>query len=309
MDLSVADSSLVKMLGDVEDMFATQMEAKGITFTVDAAGVSHPYVKCDVNRLDRVLLNLVSNAYKFTPSGGNISVKLEELEYSRDGKALYEFRVKDTGIGMSEEFAQKIFEAFEREKTSTVSGIQGTGLGMAITKSIVELMGGTIRVETEQGRGTEFFVRLGFDLAEPPVEASDEEAGKSAADFTGKKLLLVDDVDVNREIGKMLLMEAGFDVDTAVNGKEALDKVAGSDPGRYDAVLMDVQMPVMGGYEATRLIRELDDPALASIPILAMTANAFSEDIEAAREAGMNGHIAKPIDVPKMLKALSGVLC
>ena len=307
MELEKVDTDLVKIVESVHDMFATQMETKKIEFTADTFGIRHHNIICDKNRLNRVLLNLISNSYKFTPDNGKISVVVTEKESDEENFGAYEFRVKDTGIGMSPEFAERVFEAFEREKTSTVSGIQGTGLGMAITKSIVELMGGDIKVKTEQGKGTEFIINLKFELAEEKVEEENSDE-HSDVNFEGKHLLLVDDIDVNREIATMLLTTAGFVIDTARNGKEAVEKVSESKPGDFDAVLMDIQMPIMDGYEATKKIRSLKNSELAKIPIIAMTANAFSEDVQNAKNAGMNGHIAKPIDVPTMLEVLKKVL-
>ncbi|MBR1397189.1 MAG: response regulator, partial [Selenomonadaceae bacterium] len=211
--------------------------------------------------------------------------------------------------GMTPEFAKKVFEAYSRDRT--VNNIQGTGLGMAITKSIVELMGGTIEVKTEYGKGTEFIVHVDFPLVEDVSTEKNEqnEAGtKPELDFSNMKLLLVEDNMVNREIASLILTEYGFMLDTAENGKEAVNKVAASKPGDYQAVLMDIQMPVMNGYEATKAIRALNNPELANIPIIAMTANAFKEDIQAAKDAGMNSHIAKPIDIPQMLETLTEVL-
>ena len=311
MELELVETNLVKTMEEVHDMFATQMDTKEINFTVDTSEVKHRNVLCDKNRLNRVLLNLLSNAFKFTPKSGTISVKLSQLD-EIDDTGSYELRVKDSGIGMSAEFAAKVFEAFEREKTSTVSGIQGTGLGMAITKNIIDLMGGNIRVVTSPGNGTEFIVNLKFQLAveDEPVEEVVQEINEQeqiSAD-TPKKLLLVEDIDVNREIATMILMQAGFEIDAAVNGQEAVDKVAASKPGEYNAILMDIQMPVMNGYEAAQAIRKLDNQQLANIPIIAMTANAFSEDIQAAKNAGMNDHIAKPLDVPKMMETLNKYL-
>ena len=264
---------------------------------------------CDKNRLNRILLNLLSNAYKFTPEGGAVSATIRETG-SEDGEGLYEVRVKDNGIGMSPAFAQKLFKPFERERTSTVSGIQGTGLGLSITKSIVDLMGGTIRAETEQGAGTEFILSLRFPLFEHEIESApaDENEKTEVVDYAGKRLLLVEDNPINREIAVMILSQAGFQLDTAENGQIALDKVTDSADGYYDAVLMDIQMPVMDGYTAARAIRALPDAALSQIPIVAMTANAFAEDAQAAAEAGMNGHIAKPLDVDKMMETLQEVL-
>ena len=219
--------------------------------------------------------------------------------------------MKDSGIGMSEEFAEKVFESFERERTSTVSGIQGTGLGMAITKGIVDLMGGTIDVYTAPGQGTEFVIRLRLEQqTEIPDEQMEEEnvSDEEIPDLSGSRLLLVEDNEINREIATFLLSEEGFLLECAENGKIALEMVQAADPGYYKAVLMDVQMPVMNGYEATKEIRALPDAALASIPIIAMTANAFAEDVQAARNAGMDGHIAKPIEVENMMKELIRVL-
>ena len=310
MELELEGINIVTALDEVRDMFATQMKGKNISFSVDNSGVRNKFVVCDKNRLNRVLLNLLSNAYKFTPEGGNISVTLKQVSEVRDVFADYELRVKDSGIGMTPEFAAKVFEAFERERTSTVSKIQGTGLGMAITKSIVDLMGGDIRVETAPGEGTEFIIEVTFELAEDMQEESANEIQDAAqvVDFTNKKLLLVDDIEVNREIAKMLLECEGFIVDTASDGSEAVEKVAAAKAGDYDLILMDIQMPIMNGYEAAKKIRKLENPALAKIPIIAMTANAFSEDVKAALDAGMNAHIAKPIDVPKMMETLAKIL-
>ena len=309
MDLELVEVDLCKAMDEVRDMFAAQMAEKEIDFTVDTAQVRNSSVLCDKNRLNRVLLNLLSNAYKFTPRGGSISVTLWQIGDGADGSGSYELRVKDSGIGMSPEFAAKVFDAFERERTSTVSGIQGTGLGMAITKSIVDLMGGTIDVVTAPGEGTEFIIRVKFALCAEKKREEKETAQEAAPlDFGKMRLLLVEDNPINREIATMILSEVGFSLETAENGKEAVEKVAVSEPGYFDAVLMDVQMPVMNGHDATRAIRALDNPALAKIPVVAMTANAFSEDVKAAEEAGMNAHIAKPIDVPKMLETLDAVL-
>ena len=305
MELENAPANIEKIFTDVKDMFTTQMETKGINFTCDTSKVQNKFVICDENRLNRVLLNLISNAFKFTPSGGKITVTL--LQKNSDGKfGDYEIRVKDTGIGMSEEFAQKVFEAFERERSSTVSKIQGTGLGMAITKTIVDLMNGDIKVVTKLDHGTEFIIDVRYELTDEILE--EETVDEQEVDFSDKKILLVEDIEVNREIAIMLLEGSGFKVDYAVNGKDAVEKVTNSQVGDYDVILMDIQMPVMNGYEATAAIRNLPNKKLAEIPIIAMTANAFSEDVQAAKNAGMNGHIAKPIDVPKMLEVLADVL-
>ena len=241
------------------------------------------------------------------PAGGSVTVTLRQTG-GTETVGSYELRVKDTGMGMTPEFAKKVFAAYERDRS--VSNIQGTGLGMSITKSIVELMGGTIDVETELGKGTEFIVRVDFPIVDEPDEDDAEEtaAETKEIDFSKIKLLLVEDNEVNREIASLILTEFGFGLETAENGKVAYEKVAASKPGDFDCVLMDIQMPVMNGYEATKNIRALKNKQLAQIPIIAMTANAFTEDIQAAKDAGMDSHIAKPLDIQKMIETLTEVL-
>ena len=250
-------------------------------------------------------MNLLSNACKFTPENGKVSFSLRETGHN-DDIGSYEFRIKDNGIGMSPEFVQNIFTPFERERTSTVSKIQGTGLGMAIAKNIMDRMGGRIEIFTEQGKGTEFVLSLDLPIVEHTADESAEELLHLSSE-TGR-LLLVEDNEINMEIASLMLTHAGFEIEKAENGQIAVEKVAGSEPGYYDAVLMDVQMPVMDGYTAARAIRSLDRPELAGIPIIAMTANAFREDILAAEEAGMNGHIAKPLDADKMIAVIRETL-
>ena len=328
MDLEPIAIDLKKTLGEVEDMFSTQMDEKHIDFSVSTSHIKDSSVMCDKNRLNRVLLNLLSNAYKFTPEGGTVTVQCWQIDTDREGVGTYELRVKDSGIGMTKEFAERVFDAFERERTSTVSGIQGTGLGMAITKSIVDMMGGSIEVNTAPDEGTEFVIRLDLELVEEKAEvkrstakvvsstdgSSDDETvasedpAEDEIDFSTKRLLLVEDIDINREIATMILTNMGFSLETAVNGQDAVDKVAASEPGYFDGVLMDIQMPVMDGYEASRTIRALDDEVLSQVPIVAMTANAFSEDVKKAHDAGMNGHVAKPIDVKVLESTLREVL-
>ncbi len=286
------------------DLVRVQLEAKKIELSVSCV-VSHKWVLCDKVMIDRALMNLLCNAGKFTEENGSVSLLLTELS-SADETASYEIRVKDTGIGMSKEFAERLFIPFERERTSTVSRTQGTGLGLAITKSIVDMMDGSITVQTEKGKGTEFTITVAFPLAEPEEEVCSNQEEETS--FEGMRALLVEDNMINMEIAQMLLDQAGFLIETAENGKIALEMAAASKPGYYDVILMDIQMPVMDGYTATQAIRNLPDTRLASIPIIAMTANAFQEDIKKAEEVGMNGHIAKPLDIPKMKATLQYVL-
>ena len=442
--LEETEVSLSEVLHDLKTIISGQIHAKQLELYMDAMDVTNEYVYCDKTRLNQMLLNLLSNAIKFTPAGGTVSVRLKQFPGTVKGSELYEIRVKDNGIGMSPEFVQKLFSPFERERTSTVSRTQGTGLGMAITKNIVTMMGGTIEVQTEQGKGTEFIVRLplriqlerhriekiaeleglkalvvdddfntcdsvtkmlvkvgmrsewtlsgkeavlrarqsmelgdafhayiidwrlpdmngievtrqirglgddtpiiiltAYDWSDIEVEAraagvtafcakpmfmsdiretlmtaiGQKQAGTedtilpaAGADFKGRCILLVEDNELNREIAEELLNEYGFRVDTAENGAEAVETVKNSAPGEYDLVLMDVQMPVMNGYEATEQIRALDDPDLAGITILAMTANAFDEDKKKALNCGMNGFLSKPIVIDELIATLQNNL-
>ena len=311
MELEPVPVNLRSVFAELKDLFATQMNEKKIEYIVSADEITDPYVMCDKNRLNRILLNLVSNAYKFTPEGGTVRVSAKQNGIRGD-RNRYEIRVSDSGIGMSKEFAAKVFEAFEREKSEIVKHTQGTGLGMSIVKSIVEMMDGDIFVNTELGKGTEFVVTIYLKKLndEERASISEEEAARNdkKIDFSKKRLLLVDDILVNRTIAKRLLEKSGFKVDEAENGREAVNMLVASDENYYDAVLMDIQMPVMDGYEATKAIRKLTDDDKKNIPIIAMTANAFSEDIKRARDAGMDAHVAKPIDVRKMMEILTEVL-
>ena len=440
IQLEETEVSLSEVLHDLKTIVSGQIHAKQLELYMDVMDVTHENVYCDKTRLNQVLLNLLSNAIKFTPAGGTVSVRLRQYPGTKRGSEMYEIRVKDNGIGMSPEFVQKIFSPFERERTSTVSRTQGTGLGMAITKNIVDMMGGTIEVQTEQGKGTEFIVCLplriqtehhrtekiveleglkalvvdddfntcdsvtkmlvkvgmrsewtlsgkeavlrvrqsmelgdafhayiidwrlpdmngievtrqirslgddtpiiiltAYDWSDIEVEAraagvtafcakplfmsdiretllmaigqkqtvtDDTILPAAGSDFKGRCILLVEDNALNSEIAVEILNEYGFLVDTAENGEVAVEKVKNSVPGNYDLVLMDVQMPVMNGYEATKAIRALADPALAGITILAMTANAFEEDKKEALECGMNGFLSKPIVMEELLAAL-----
>ena len=295
-----------KTVREAGELMNGQMTDKGIRYRVDC-DVTQRCVLCDGNHLDRVLMNLLSNACKFTPEGGAVSLSLRQTgEEGESGS--YEIRVRDTGIGMSQAFAKTIFQPFEREHTSTVSKTQGTGLGMAITKNIVDRMGGEIQLITEKGKGSEFIVRLSLPYAQVQEQPEREACPCACSGGKARRLLLAEDNPVNREIATFILTDLGFQVETAEDGDAAVKKLTGAVPGYYDGILMDIQMPVMDGYEATRTIRALPDDQLAAIPIIAMTANAFKEDQEAAREAGMQGHIAKPIDMKALQRTLWDVL-
>lgn len=302
---------LPTLVQDVRDIIQSNITAKGLAFTVDLAGVRDEDVIGDPLRIQRILLNILSNAVKFTPSGGSITLRVVEKssagETSGDTPlryAEYEFHVRDTGIGMSAEYQKHIYEQFSREETSTVSKTEGTGLGMPITKRLVEMMDGSIELVSAPGQGTEFTVHLRLPLCGAPKK----ETEVADPDFAGMRLLVVEDNELNMEITTTVLEEAGFSVDQAVNGQAALEKIATAAPGEYALVLMDIQMPVMDGYEVTRRIRALPDPAKAQIPIVAMTANAFAEDRANALAAGMNDHIAKPFDIHTLLWKLAEIL-
>ena len=297
---------LPELVHELRDIVQAVVSEKDLSLTLDTVGVENEDVIADPLRLEQILINVLANAVKFTPDGGQISLWIVQKDTAPAGYADFEFHIKDNGIGMSEEFQKHIFEQFARERTSTVSKIQGTGLGMAITKSLVDMMGGRITVKSEQGKGSEFTISLRFPIGEAKTEQTPPAAKASAS--AGKKLLVVEDNELNLEIASTLLKEAGFEVDTAENGKVAVEKVEAASADRYDLILMDIQMPEMDGYEATRRIRALPDTKKAALPIVAMTANAFEDDRKNALRAGMNGHIAKPLDIQKLFQVLSELL-
>jgi CheY-like chemotaxis protein len=308
ISLENEECSLDEVMEDICTVMSGQMSDKNIDFRVDTSGVTDTNVICDKLKLNQVLINIIGNAVKFTPVGGEVDVTLEQKKnFRRVGYAAYQFRIKDNGIGMSEEFQKHLFEQFSREQNSTVSGIPGTGLGMAITKSIVEMMNGTISVNSKQGVGTEFIVDVEFQ--KQTQTASDGNSDSDAVD-SGKlksinKILLVEDNLLNQEIASELLSSYGFNIEVASNGKEAVDMVQKVSDKCYDVILMDVQMPVMNGYEATKAIRSLADERLSNLPIIAMTANAFDEDRKNALEAGMDDFVTKPFDINVLLKVLA----
>lgn len=305
--------SLIDLLEDLNSIIQAEASARQLYLSISTDGVTHTDVRCDKLRINQILLNLLGNSLKFTNPGGFIRVRVDELDGAPAGYGRFRFTVADTGIGMAEDFVEHIFDPFERERTSTISGIQGTGLGMSITKNLVDMMHGSIGVQSKKGEGTTFTIELVLALDEGGAAAARLQAEKTSHAHThhrmhGSHILLVDDNDLNREIAITLLEDEGFTVEYAVNGQEAVDKLRSSGADHFQLVLMDVQMPVMNGYEATRAIRRLDDERLAGIPILAMTADAFEEDRQKALRCGMDGHLTKPIEMEKLFAALDLML-
>ena len=302
---------LSELLQEIRTIIQPTASAKQLELVLDTVDVEHEHIIADRLRLTQVLLNILGNGVKFNKVGGMISLQIKEERNAPQGCANYKFIIRDTGIGMSTEFQKHIFESFSRAETATVSGIQGTGLGMAITKKIVDMMNGTIAVKSKLGVGTEFDVCLTFRIAGGRKAAAKPQPAQTKAEIEaalqGKHILLVEDNKLNQEIAQTILTEAGFVIDTADDGTVAVEKLRQSAAGQYDLVLMDIQMPLMDGYEATRQIRALNTEN-ASIPIIAMTANAFDEDKEKALAAGMNGHLAKPINICLLKKAIAKAL-
>ena len=325
---------LRKIAENIRGIMMPQMEAKDLDFTIDMETVSSPEVYCDETRVTQILLNLLSNAVKYTKPGGKVNLTIIQKPCMSGRRYCgYVFRVSDTGIGISKEFLGRVFEPFERETGRPGNNIYGSGLGMSIAKGIVDMMGGNISVESEENVGTQFIVELefrpagGFSLQEQTTDTSgpvtdvsedmavfqdyEEKKTARAGDvgwIEGRRLLLVEDNPLNREIAEDMLTEDGFKVETAENGRKAVQMIVNSDPWYYSAVLMDIQMPVMDGYEATKRIRALPDRSRAQIPIIAMTANAFKEDRSRAAESGMDAYITKPVDVLTLRYVLRRVL-
>lgn len=297
--------SISEIVSGVRSIVQNDADNKNLDFFVDMFTLQDDLVYCDRLRLSQVILNVLSNSIKFTPEGGTVVFKIRQLESAKMGYGTYELSFEDTGMGIEKDFLKSIYEPFTRMKSSTVSGIQGTGLGMAITKNIIDMMGGSIDIMSEPDKGT--IVTMVFDL-----KICDEEEKASAEelkeyDFTGKKVLVVEDNKLNREIAEEYLTDYGFIVDTAEDGIIAVEKMKDASKGDYDLVLMDVQMPLMDGYEATKQIRALGTD-ISKLPIIAMTANAFEEDRKLAFESGMNEHIPKPIDIENLKEVMSRFL-
>lgn len=286
------------------DMFAEDLERKKLS-VFKSKEIQHEYVLGDKAKMQQVVVNLLSNAIKYTPEGGNITLNLKEFPSDKAGYAKYVYTVSDDGIGMSEEFKKHIFESFSREQTTTESGVNGTGLGMSIVKKLVEIMGGEIQVESEVNKGSSFIITMHLKIIDDS-EIKDNSFSKKIDknEFAGRKVLLVEDNDLNAEIATEILMSLGITVERAEDGFVCVQKIAQGSGRDYDLVLMDIQMPRMDGYEATMLIRGLENKEAAGVKIVAMTANAFAEDKQKAYNAGMNGHLVKPIEINSLIACL-----
>ena len=304
--LNLEPNNLVNIIDFVNDVVQPQVQSKNLKYVSSASEIRQGNIICDSLRLRQILINLLGNAVKYTKAGGTVFFKVEQLEQNKADRALFRFTVKDTGIGMSQEYQSHLFEAFERDLNSYTRNVQGTGLGLSIAKNLIDLMNGKISVQSEEGKGTEFRIEIDFKLADSNDLKAVRDLENTDVSFSaqGLRLLLVEDNEINKEIAYELLSDQGFEVECVVNGALAVAKVTDRPAFYYDAVLMDVQMPVMNGYEATKRIRALSDQKKASVPIIAMTANAFEEDRKTALESGMNTFVTKPFDLKKLMETL-----
>ena len=303
LKLEHAPVYLPDVLENLKAIIQTDSSAKQLKFCADTKNMVHKNVITDKLRLNQVLLNILENAVKYTRPGGKIYFQIQELKGQEPGFAKYEFRVKDTGIGMSEEFQTRIFDEFSQENDGARTSYKGTGLGMAIARKLVEKMGGTITFESEKGVGTTFVIRVPFKI-DPDADKREEQKEVSEKSIKGLHILLAEDNELNMEIAEFMLQNEGADVIKAWNGQEAVELFRKSEPGEFDVILMDIMMPVMNGYEATKMIRSLDREDAKEVPIIAMTANAFTEDRIKAKAAGMDEHVAKPVDVELLIKVI-----
>ena len=289
------------------DLFSSQMQEKNVTF-VHKLDIKSKRIIGDPTKLRQIVVNVISNALKYTPSGGQVTMTITEMPSERPQGVVHKIVIEDTGIGMSKQFLPHLFDEFSRERTSTISKIQGTGLGMPIVKRLVMLMNGTIEVESKLGKGTRFTITIPFRISTEKHTVGEVTPEQISRELSGKRILLAEDNDLNAEIACSILQEEGFVVDRAEDGIVCVDMLSKSAPGYYDLILMDIQMPNMNGYKATRVIRNLEDPVKANIPIVAMTANAFEEDKKNALNAGMNAHLAKPIDLASLNHTLLTIM-
>ncbi len=303
LDLDIQACGVEQMYDMFCSVFLDMMIQKGITFC-HSMDVEHEFLFCDPIKVRDVVLNLLSNAYKYTPSGGKVELYIREVPCEEEGFAIIETVVKDNGLGMSAEFIPHMFEEFSREHNTTDVKVEGTGLGMPIVKNLLDLMGGTIEVESELGKGTTFKVYIKHRIAKKSDVINVDMPDVSDVDFRGRRILLAEDNDLNAEITMEVLKDIDLVVERAEDGQRCVEMIDAAPAGYYDLILMDIQMPRMNGYEATRIIRQMKDKEKANITILAMTANAFEEDKREAIESGMNAHLSKPIEVEKLIKAL-----
>lgn len=303
------ECDLQEILEEIYEFLHLQALEKDIEFKLDFSGVKHKQIYSDHQKLKQMLLYLANNAITYTKPGGMVSIAVTEQIEMLNHYATYQIVIKDTGIGISEEFLERIFEPFVREKNTTLSGIHGVGLGLSIAKNIVDMLGRTIKAQSVVGEGSTFTVTLRLRMCADAAQTAAEAPGPvSAVKLSGQRILLVEDNELNLEIETAILQEQGFFIESAENGSIAVEKVKHSRPGDFDLVLMDIQMPVMNGWQAAKAIRELDDPALANIPIIAFSANVFERDIRMSMESGMNAHLTKPIDIPLLLKTFTEIL-
>ena len=308
VNIEEEECNLRTCVEEVHEAILPKANTKNITFLLDISELKHYEVYSDPEKLNQVLWRLGSNAVQYTEDGGEIRVAVKELEGASDNYMSYQFVIEDTGIGISESFQERMFEPFERQKNTTHSGVHGTGLGLTIAKRIVDMMHGSIEVDSTEGEGSRFTVTLDFRIRHDRSLQPDEKKKSYVNKEQGHKILLVEDNEINMELEIELLRDEGFIVDTAADGSIAVEMVRNSLPGEYAVILMDIQMPVMDGYHASRAIRNLDNPALAKIPIIAVSANAFEEDRKKALECGMNAHVAKPVDITQLLEVISSTL-
>ena len=302
--LKTEAANLSELFYSVNTVLESDIQMKGIHCSIDT-NVQHKYAFCDKTKLQEIYLNIVSNAVKYTPDGHAIHVTINETALDNK-KALYVFVCEDTGIGMDPEYLPHIFDEFSREHTTTENKVSGTGLGLSIVKSFVELMNGEIHVESELGKGTKFTVNIPLEISseEDVYKKEQPEQPITIVKNSGKRILLAEDNELNAEIAMELLKEEGFLIDWVKDGQECFDKLEESDEGYYDLILMDIQMPILNGYNTAAKIRQMENQKKAATPIVAMTANSFDEDIEMTKKAGMNGFIAKPLDSEKMFTIL-----
>ena len=307
VELDESYARIDQIVDEIKCVFEPQAVPKGLNLIFETQ-VEHQHVLCDITKTKQILVNLISNAVKYTPAGGTVTVVVQELPCEQENYVKIQIQVCDTGIGMSKEFLPTLFDSFSRERNTTVGKVAGTGLGMAIVKKYVDLMGGSIDVKSELGKGTVFTLVLIQKKADENYygqKASKTDAADMEISLRGKHILLAEDNELNAEIAIAILEETGLIIDRVEDGIQCVNRIEQMPDGTYDMILMDIQMPNMDGYKATQCIRHLQDKNKAKIPIIAMTANAFEEDKRDAIAAGMNGHIAKPIQVDKLLSMLA----